>query len=76
MVSNVDNLCVSAHNLPSLYPAGTDMRAHADIQAVVVESVEINTAGAFKRDRLLMKAIAGDKFTLDVGHTHVFEAIG
>jgi hypothetical protein len=32
--------------------------------------------GGFAREALLMKAIKKEKFTLDVGHTHVVEAIG
>jgi hypothetical protein len=72
----IDNLKVNAQSLPSVYPSGTSSNAHADVHKVVLESVMESTRGGVVREVLLMTAIKKEKFTLDVGHTHVVEAIG
>jgi hypothetical protein len=74
--AGVEDLRVSVHDLPSVYPAGTGMKAHADVHKVVVESLEQNSRNGCSRVELLMDGIKKQKFTLDVGNTHVVEAIG
>jgi hypothetical protein len=67
-------LKVKAAALPSVYPKGT-MR-HAEVSQLIVESVKKASKGGYVRESLPMKAIKNMKFTMDVGHTHVVEAIG
>ena len=74
--AGVEDLLVSVHDLPSVYPAGTGMNAHADVHKVVAESMEQNGKGSCSRVEMLMDGIKKRKFTLDVGNTHVIEAIG
>lgn len=75
-LAGVEDLLVSVHDLPSVYPAGTGMKAHADVYKVLVENLELNRKGSYSRAELLMDGIKKQKFTLDVGNTHVIEAIG
>jgi hypothetical protein len=71
-----DNIEVNEKNLPCVYPAGTLTNAHASIKGVVLESVKKSGQGSFVRHELAMDDIEEQKFTLDIGHTHVVEAIG
>jgi len=41
-----------------------------------LECVKKGPKGGCVRDTLPMELIAKEKFTLDIGHTHVVEAIG
>jgi len=75
-VVGIADLRVGVQDLPSVYPAGTQMSAHADVHQVVVESLEKNREGECKRESMLMDTIKKQKFTLNVGKTHVIEAIG
>jgi hypothetical protein len=68
-----EDLKATAHNLPSVYPKG--ITRHADVQKVVVESV-VKGPGGYVRDELEMSAIRKQRFTIDVGQTHVVESIG
>lgn len=70
------DLRVSVHDLPSVYPAGTGMKAHADVNKVIVECLEKNKENGFSRLELLMNGIKKRKFTLHIGNCHVVEAIG
>jgi hypothetical protein len=72
--AGVEDLKATAHNLPSVYPKGTTR--HADVSKVVVECVQKGSSGGYVRDELPMKVIRKEKFTLDIGHTHVVECIG
>lgn len=63
-------------SLPSVYPAGTDTKAHAVVHSVVFQSVDKGCADKHAIDEVPIKYIRREKFTLDVGHTHVVEAIG
>ena len=74
--AGVMDLSFSVHDLPSIYPAGTSMNAHADVHKVVLESVVANSRGENHRIELHMSCIKREKFTLDVGNSHVIEAIG
>ncbi|CAB9528137.1 expressed unknown protein [Seminavis robusta] len=65
---------VDPRNLPSIYPKDTEM--HADVYAIALECSVIGKEGFKARQELLMKTISDRKFTLDVGNTHVIEAIG
>lgn len=76
LFAGVNNLSVSIQDLPSVYPAGTSMNAHADVHEVIIESLEKNRQGRFSRESLLMDTIKKQKFTLHIGNTHVIEAIG
>jgi hypothetical protein len=76
MHAGVEDLSFSVHDLPSIYPAGTGLKAHADVHKVVLESVDANPRGEHHRIELPMSCIKEEKFTLDVGNSHVIEAIG
>jgi hypothetical protein len=67
-------LKVKAAVIPYVYPKGT-MR-HAEVSELIVESIKKGSNGGYVRESLPMKAIENMKFTMDVGHTHVVEAIG
>ena len=69
-----DDLKVNIANLPSVYPKG--VTRHAEVQKIVIESVVKGRDGGYVRDDLLMKVIKKEKFTLDVGHTHVVQCTG
>ena len=70
----VDDLKATAHNLPSIYPKGTTR--HADVNKIVIESVQKGSSGGNVREELPMSRVRKEKFTLDIGHTHVVECIG
>lgn len=70
----VEDLKATAHNLPSVYPKGTER--HADVKTVVVESLTKSDAGGFRCEQFSMDSVREEKFTLDIGHTHVVECIG
>jgi len=70
----VADLKATAHNLPSVYPRGT--ARHADVSTVILECVQKGPSGGYARDELPMKSIRKEKFSLDIGHTHVIECIG
>jgi hypothetical protein len=74
--AGAENLHVSVHDLPSVYPAGTGMKAHADVHKVIVECLVKNKNNGYIRAELLMDGIKNQKFTLDIGDSHVIEAIG
>jgi hypothetical protein len=67
-------LNVNAGALPSVYPKG--IVKHDEVSKLVVESVKKGPRGGYVREELPMKAIKNEKFTMDVGHTHVVEATG
>lgn len=75
-ISGVDDIFANINDLPSIYPAGSSMNAHADVNKVILECLKPNHTRHFKRIELHMSCIKGEKFTLDVGNTHVIEAIG
>jgi hypothetical protein len=72
----VADIYVHVNDLPSIYPAGTGMYAHADVHRVVLECTKPNHDNKRHRIDLHMSCIKRDKFTVDVGNTHVIEAIG
>ena len=67
-------LKVNAAALPPVYPKGRTK--HAEVSELVVESVKKGSKGGYVRESFPMKAIENKKFVMDVGHTHVVEAIG
>jgi hypothetical protein len=67
-------LNVNASALPYVYPKG--ILKHNEVSKLVVESVKKGSRGGYVREELPMKAIKKEKVTMDVGHTHVVEAIG
>jgi hypothetical protein len=69
-----EDLKAIAASLPSVYPKG--VTRHAAVEKVVVESVVKGRNGGYAREELLMKVIKSEKFTMDVGHTHVVQATG
>jgi hypothetical protein len=71
---DAEDLKATAHNLPSVYPKGT--ARHGDVEKIVVECVQKGSSGGYARDELPMKLARKEKFTLDIGHTHVVECIG
>ena len=72
----VNSFDVHASNLPTVYPEGTDRKAHSNIRGIVLESKTPGSKGSFIQDDVEMSRIADSKFTLDIGRTHVVEAIG
>jgi hypothetical protein len=70
-----EDLKATAHNLPSVYRKGTAHR-HGDVEKLIVECVIKGSSGGYVRDELPMKLVRKEKFTLDIGHTHVVECIG
>jgi hypothetical protein len=70
----VADLQSPAHNLPSVYPKGT--RRHADVSSIIFECTATNKDGKNHLDLFHMNDIREERFTLDVGHTHVVECIG
>lgn len=76
LLFGIEDFHVSVLDLPSIYPAETDGKAHADVRYVVLESIATNSKRRHARIELLMAANRKRTFTLDVGNTHVIEAIG
>jgi hypothetical protein len=72
--AGVRGLRANARNLPSIYEKGT--RRHAGVRAVIIECAKKDNNGNHLLDEMLMEEIEDEKFTLDVGHCHVIEAIG
>jgi hypothetical protein len=70
----IEDLKATAHNLPSIYRKGTTR--HADVDKIVVECVQNRSSGGNIRIELPMKRVRKEKFTLDIGHTHIVECIG
>lgn len=52
------------------------MKSHSDVKQVVMECIEKGAAGGFIQDKVEMSTITKEKFTIDIGHTHLVEAIG
>ena len=73
---DIGNIEANEKHLPSIYPARTRTSAYGSVDRVVLESVKQDRHGESYRKELFMKNIAGKKFTLDIGETHVLEAIG
>jgi len=69
---STDYLC-SLHSSLSLFHC---LQYSAHINSIVLESTSKGSHGGYVRDELSMKVIRSAKFTLDVGNTHVLEAIG
>lgn len=74
LLSDKPDVKVTAATLPYVYPKGT--LKHSEAKTLIVESVKKGSGGGYVRESLPMNAIKTEKFTLDVGHTHVVEAIG
>lgn len=68
------HLEVNTRNLPSIYTK--DTKQHAVIHAVALKCTKKSTDGGQFIEELLMSSIQDEKFTLDVGNSHVIEAIG
>lgn len=68
------DLQADALNLPSIYPKGT--KRHADISTVVFECTAKGESDINHRDQFHMNDIREERFTLDIGYTHVVECIG
>jgi hypothetical protein len=74
--TGVEDIFAHINDLPSIYPAGVGMNAHADVHKFVLECMTANHKGQHHRVDLHMSCIKGEKLTLDIGNTHVIEAIG
>lgn len=74
--SEINDIQANAKSLPSVYSPGTDVGAHGAIDKIVMESVNTDANGLSFRQELFMDKVCDEKFALDTGHTHVFEAIG
>jgi len=69
----IKDLKAAANNLPFVYPKGT--KRHAETDTVVIKCETKGDSESFYSDRLLER-LEGQKFVIDVGHTHVIECIG
>lgn len=76
MVHGVSDIDSKMHDLPSIYPAGTDSKAHADVHKIVLQHLDKNNRGRYSRAELLVESVKDREFKLDIGRTHVVEAIG
>jgi len=73
-MEGLEDITANAASMPYVYPKGTTN--HAEVVRLVMESVKKGSNGWYAREIMFMKDIREMKFTLDVGHTHVVEAIG
>lgn len=73
-LSSGPDIKASSDSLPYIYSKET--AKHAEITRLTVESVKKGSRGGYSREIMFMKDIAKKSFTMDVGHTHVVEAIG
>ena len=69
-----EDIKATSDNFPTVYPTG--VTRHGEIRDVIVESSKKSSHGGYVRETLTMKAITNEKFIMDVGHSHVVEAIG
>jgi hypothetical protein len=69
-------LCVNAKNLPSIYPPGTTTKAHAGVCEIAFEGLGNRQEGELPKQTVPFDPIENVNFTLDLGNTHVVEAIG
>jgi hypothetical protein len=76
LTHEIESIQVHGSCLPSVYPVGSEYRAHTGVVALVVECVKKNAQGKHTRDHLNMEHVKDKKFILDVGHCHVIEATG
>jgi len=67
-------LQATVDNWPTVYPAGVG--SHGDLHSVVVECKMASKDGGHVRESLPVDQIRSQKFIMDVGHSHVVEAIG
>lgn len=74
LTDGVADLEVNVRNLPSIYVKDTE--SHADVHAVAIECTRSGKDGFAVRHELLMKDIQDENFILDMGNSHVIEAIG
>lgn len=68
------DLIVNAADLPSIYPKGT--KRHAEVTEAVFQCNKKGRSGRYLREKLSVDEIRDKKFTMDIGQTHVVEAIG
>jgi len=68
---NVKNIEAATHDLPSVYPKGTKRQA----ETVFIKCETKGNSNKFHRDRL-SENLEGQKFVVDVGHSHVIDCIG
>lgn len=68
------DLVANIADLPSVYPKGT--MKHAEVIEVVLQCKKKGRSGGYLRETFLMEEIRKIRFTMDIGQTHVVEAIG
>ena len=72
-----ENIVVDRSRAPSIYPPGTASSAHGKVTAVKLQSTKVGEDGADPTvETVGIEEIRDKKFALDVGYTHIFEAIG
>lgn len=67
-------LLVTVDCWPTIYPSG--VTSHGEVHSVIVECKMRSRDGGHVRESLPVDRIRNKKFTIDVGQTHVIEAIG
>ena len=68
------DLVTNIADLPSVYPKGT--MKHAEVTEVVLQCKKVGRFGGYLQETLVMEDIRKTRFTMDIGQTHVVEAIG
>lgn len=73
-IDNVPDIESSESSLPSIHPKGT--KSHDTCEKIVIESNIPRHDGQYISETLLFNEIEKQPFIIDVGHSHVAEAIG
>jgi len=73
---SLEVLSVGARNLPCVYAASTKENAHARVKYIVLQLKNGAKGQQGKVIRLPWDEVSDSKFVLDLGQTHVVEAIG
>jgi hypothetical protein len=66
MKDGVNDIETHESSLPSLYPAGSDKKAHTHPSKIVFESVVHDDNTKYLRESVPLKEMTGVKFTLDL----------
>lgn len=77
LANNCMDVRATRDQFPSIYPKETPATGHGAVTDIVLQCTKIRRAGETPRvECLSMETVKREKFALDVGYTHVVEAIG
>lgn len=71
---STSELQVTARNWPTIYPA--NVGGHGNVESVVFQCKNPMSNGGYLQQRKTMAWVSSRRFVMDVGNTHVVEAIG